>query len=76
LREALAAHRAWAGRTGALTRRRDAQKQAWVDESIRARFGAEGLLHARSIGGADGGPFTRERALARELSQRLARTQL
>jgi LAO/AO transport system kinase len=76
LREALADHRAWAERSGALTRRRELQKQAWVDESIRARFGAEGLLHARLIAATDTGPFTRERIIATELSRRLAQMQL
>ena len=76
LREALANHRAWAERTGALTRRRELQKQAWVDESIRARFGAEGFAHARLIAPMGKGPFTRERAIATELGRRLAQTQL
>ncbi|MGO9391828.1 methylmalonyl Co-A mutase-associated GTPase MeaB [Rhodoblastus sp.] len=69
--QALAGHRAWAERSGALTRRRVSQQQAWVEESIRARFGAEGLRHAAEVQVADEGPFARELAIARELSRRL-----
>ncbi len=70
--QALAEHRAWAERSGALTRRRASQQQAWVEESIRARFGAEGLLHAGKIQAAGEGPFAQELAIARELSRRLS----
>jgi LAO/AO transport system kinase len=70
LHKALADHRAWAERTGALKTRRAMQQQAWIDESIRARFGTEGLLRAKAMTAA-GGPFTRELQIARELSRRL-----
>jgi LAO/AO transport system kinase len=72
LHQALADHRAWARRTGALESRRAAQRNAWVAESIRARFGTEGLAHAAAIAATGKGPFTRERAIATELSRRLA----
>ena len=71
LHQALAAHRAWAERSGALMRRRVAQQKAWVEESIRARFGVEGLLRANEFIVADEGPFAKERAIALELSRLL-----
>jgi LAO/AO transport system kinase len=69
---ALASHRAWAEQGGAMKARRSAQEKAWVEESIRARFGSEGLLRANSIGAAAKGPFTRELEIARELMRRLS----
>ena len=71
LHKALAEHRAWAERTGALTRRRVVQQRAWVEESIRARFGTEGLALAAGIQAQGQGPFARELVIARELLQRL-----
>jgi LAO/AO transport system kinase len=71
LHTALAEHRGWAERTGALKRRRAAQQSAWVEESIRARFGTEGLALAGSVGATGAGPFARELAIATELSRRL-----
>jgi LAO/AO transport system kinase len=71
LHKALADHRAWAERTGALEKRREAQQKSWVAESIRACFGTEGFLHAKSIKTEENGPFTRELAVAVELSRRL-----
>lgn len=72
LHEALADHRAWAESTGALARRRAEQQKAWIEESIRARFGAEGLRHAGEVRVAGGGPFTKERVIASALSRRLS----
>ena len=69
--QALAAHRAWAERSGALGRRRVEQQKAWIEESIRARFGSEGLNRASEISAKDEGPFARELTIARELSRRL-----
>lgn len=71
LHRALADHRAWAERTGALKNRRADQEKAWVEESIRARFGIEGLLRAGAISATAKGPFTRELEIARELTRRL-----
>lgn len=68
---ALAEHRAWAERSGALKARRGAQEKAWVEESIRARFGSEGLAQANAIRASAAGPFTRELEIARELTRRL-----
>jgi LAO/AO transport system kinase len=73
LHQALADHRGWAESSGALSRRRDAQQQAWIDESIRARFGSEGLAGAGDIAVTGEGPFATELAIARELSRRLSR---
>jgi LAO/AO transport system kinase len=72
LHQALAEHRAWAERSGALKARRDAQEKAWVEESIRARFGSEGLAQANAIRAMAAGPFTRELEIARELTRRLS----
>ncbi|MCW2317664.1 LAO/AO transport system kinase [Rhodoblastus acidophilus] len=71
LRQALADHRAWAARTGALESRRKTQQRAWVDEAIRTRFGTEGLARARTIAATGVGPFHRELKIAQELSRRL-----
>ncbi len=73
LHQALAAHRSWAERSGGLGRRRAEQQKAWIEESIRARFGTEGLARANEILAKDKGPFARELTIARELSQRLSR---
>jgi LAO/AO transport system kinase len=71
LHRALADHRAWAERTGALSRRRAEQQKAWIEESIRARFGTEGLARADEAPASVAGPFARELAIARELLRRL-----
>jgi LAO/AO transport system kinase len=71
LHQALARHRAWAEGSGALKGRRGAQEKAWVEESIRARFGSEGLAQANAIRHSAAGPFTRELEIARELTHRL-----
>jgi LAO/AO transport system kinase len=73
LHQALADHRGWAESSGSLWRRRLAQQKAWIDESIRARFGSEGLAGAREIAVTGEGPFAKELAIARELSRRLSR---
>jgi LAO/AO transport system kinase len=74
LHQALADHRAWAERGGAFLARRLSQEKAWVEESIRARFGSEGLARAAAIKVSAAGPFTRELLFARELTRRLERT--
>jgi LAO/AO transport system kinase len=73
LHGALADHRAWAEGGGALTRRRAEQQKAWIEESIRARFGSEGLARAGEAPASAAGPFARELAIARELLRRLGR---
>jgi LAO/AO transport system kinase len=71
LHRALADHRAWAERCGAFLPRRVAQERAWVEQSIRARFGGEGLAQAAALRISAAGPFTRELDIARELRRRL-----
>ena len=77
LHAAIAAHRTHGARVMRggtyAARRRAAQEQAWVQEALRARFGAEGLRVARAMMAPDSGPFERERALAAELSRRLGK---
>jgi LAO/AO transport system kinase len=72
LHRALADHRVWADRAGALQARRKVQQEAWVEESIRARFGTEGLARSAEIVATEAGPFSRELIIAKELSRRLA----
>ena len=81
LHEALAAHQAHLGATASggrgggqtrLATRRAAQERAWVDEALKARFGAEGAAAARGLEVEACGPFGRERALAAALSAALA----
>jgi LAO/AO transport system kinase len=73
---ALADHRAWAEASGAQSRRRADQQRAWIEESIRARFGSEGLRHAGEILATGEGPFAKERAIAGDLSRRLSEPSL
>lgn len=70
LHAALAAHRAhMAGRR--LAARRAAQEATWVAESIRARFGTEGLKAAGAMQVQAAGPFGREREIAARLAAAL-----
>ena len=71
LEAAVARHRDWLGQSDRLAQRRRAQESAWVDETIRARFGSIGLAAARKLSLGAGGPFTRERLITRELAARL-----
>jgi len=71
LHAALAAHRAHLGETRLLARRQT-QEATWVEESIRARFGAEGLAAARRLTLAAQGPFGREREIAMRLRAALS----
>jgi LAO/AO transport system kinase len=71
LEAAVARHRDWLGQSGRLTQRRNMQERAWVEETIRARFGNMGLAAARKLSSVAGGPFAKERAITRELSRRL-----
>jgi LAO/AO transport system kinase len=68
---AIARHRDWLGQSGRLARRRELQESAWVEETIRARFGSMGLAATRKLSPGAGGPFARERAITRELAGRL-----
>ncbi|HMN70944.1 MAG TPA: methylmalonyl Co-A mutase-associated GTPase MeaB [Rhodoblastus sp.] len=70
LRKALAAHRAHLGSTRLAARRR-AQEKTWVEESIRSRFGTEGVAAARRLELPAAGPFGREREIAARLRQAL-----
>ncbi len=73
LHAALAAHRAhMAGERVAA--RRAAQEATWVAESIRARFGTEGLKAAGGLKVRAAGPFGREREIAARLAAALRAT--
>jgi LAO/AO transport system kinase len=71
LEAAVARHRDWLGQSGRLAHRRRLQESAWVEEAIRAQFGSRGLAAARKLVPGEGGPFARERFIARELAARL-----
>ena len=71
LHAAIAAHRTHLGKD-LLAARRLGQEKTWVAESIRARFGAEGLRAASAIATPSPGPFGREREIAEVLRGRLA----
>ena len=72
LEAAIAAHRAWLAQHHRLERRRQRQETAWIDATLRSRFGTMGLAVARRLDPTTGGPFSKERALASELARRLA----
>lgn len=67
---AIERHRDWLGKAERLHARRGAQEAAWVDESVRVRFGTAGVALARRMT-KSGGPFTAAFAIARELERRL-----
>jgi LAO/AO transport system kinase len=71
LAAALADHRRWLADGKRLAQRRRAQEELWIEQATRARFGSAGLAAARGRASGEGGPFTRERAIARDLSARL-----
>jgi LAO/AO transport system kinase len=71
LDEAIEQHRAWLAEEHRLGRRRARQESLWVEETIRTRFGSVGLEMARPIMPREGGPFSVERTLSRELRARL-----
>lgn len=73
LHRALATHRDHLGQTR-LARRRKAQEKTWIDESVRARFGAEGVAVARQLDLAPSGPFGLERQIAVRLREALQAT--
>jgi LAO/AO transport system kinase len=67
---ALDAHRAWLAADGRLAARRAVQEEDWIADTLRERYGSEGLRRAgddwRS---AAGSPFRRLAALAARLSR-------
>ena len=74
LEEAVARHRAFLAEHGRLAQRRDAQERSWIDETIRTRFGTDGLAAGRDFALPPGGPFTKELLIADALSHRLRAT--
>src|SRR4051812_13951998 len=71
LDKALADHHVWLMEDERLALRRRAQEALWVEQAIRARFGTAGLGAMSSKNQRNGGPFTRERDIARDLLARL-----
>jgi LAO/AO transport system kinase len=69
LAAALAGHWDWLGRDGRLGRARQAQAESWLAETIRERFGREGLRRAGPLTLAEGvSPFRASLEIARGLS--------
>jgi LAO/AO transport system kinase len=71
LDKALADHHSWLTQGKRLALRRCAQERLWVEQAIRARFGTAGLCAMNLKSQRDGGPFARERDIARDLLARL-----
>jgi LAO/AO transport system kinase len=71
LDKALEDHRTWLAEGERLAHKRAAQEKLWIEQAIRARFGSAGLRAMLRETPHSGGPFTRERDIARELSARL-----
>ena len=71
LDRALADHRAWLTEGERLVRKRHLQEELWIEQAIRARFGSAGLRAMHNRTPRNGGPFRRERDIARELLARL-----
>ncbi len=66
--EALDAHRAWLGKDR-LAAQRHAQAETWLEQSIRERFGREGVQKAGTLALASGEtPFQRLAEIARRLA--------
>ncbi len=72
LHAAIDAHRAHLGDKRLAARRRT-QEDTWVAESVRARFGTEGVAATKRLRIDAAGPFGRERAIAARLAAALAR---
>lgn len=65
---ALAEHRSWLGEVGRLADSRRAQDRHWLEETLRDRFGREGLKRlGRIIYDGDGSPFEREALLGKKM---------
>jgi LAO/AO transport system kinase len=73
LHEALDARWAWLGQEGRLDLARRSQDRHWLEESLRDRFGREGLAWLGEVMAMarDGSPFAREARLASVLRERL-----
>lgn len=71
LDQAIGAHQAFLNQESRHERKLRRQEAAWVEEAIKARFGAEGLEASRGIEVDAAGPFSREAALAQVLRKRL-----
>ncbi|MGE0666457.1 MAG: ArgK/MeaB family GTPase [Sphingomonadales bacterium] len=68
LLEALARRWAWLGEGARLAESRGAQDRRWLEETLRDRFGREGLKRlGDAIGQCAGSPFGRESALGKML---------
>ena len=68
LAEALEEHARWLGQEGRLQQRRNAQARQWLVESLRERYGKEGLRRLGLPDLADGAsPFSRLAELAEKL---------
>ncbi|HOV04238.1 MAG TPA: methylmalonyl Co-A mutase-associated GTPase MeaB [Kaistiaceae bacterium] len=74
LADAVAAHRAHAAETGSGATRRAAQARAWIAESLKTRFGTEGLgrVDIDAALAAAPGPFSAELTLSEGLLRRLS----
>ena len=71
LEDAVARHREFLSEHDRLAQRRGAQERAWIEETIRTRFGTDGLAASRGMAVAATGPFTKELLIADDLSRRL-----
>jgi GTPase len=71
LERTLADHRAWLMEGKRLVQKRDTQENLWVEQAVRARFGSIGVRLMRAQKAPDGGPFSREYAISKELLTRL-----
>ena len=71
LEAAISRHREFLGEHDRLAQRRDAQERSWIEETIRARFGTDGLAAARRLALPATGAFTKELLIAGDLSRRL-----
>jgi LAO/AO transport system kinase len=71
LETAIGAHRRWLADNDRLGRKREDQQTAWVDDTVRSRFGTVGLAAARRLAIRAAGPFATERAISQELAARL-----
>jgi len=71
LDQAVETHKTFLRQNDRHTKKLRKQEASWVDEAIKARFGAEGLDASRGIEVRAAGPFSREGALAEVLRKRL-----
>lgn len=71
LDQAIETHKTFLNQESRHERKLRRQEAAWVEEALKARFGAEGLEASRGIEVDAAGPFSREAALAQVLRKRL-----